>query len=197
MLNSLGYSCTFNLKQNDSHSMFCTVNCFWLSSISDKYIWPDSVAKRFQNRSISLEYTKRPKSSELLGALPLEPTPNYSHLASLATLRLFLIGPLKEKKKKKKRKKRFRGPCKNLSTAISQTQLCPIISKLSIKLNLPFSLQQAYFHAKIIIHVPFNLKQSDSHSIFCTVNCYDSDSSLASNMSQSDSPMMGEKGKIQ
>ena len=136
------------------------------------------------------------------GLLPLEPTPNYSHLASLATLRLFLIGPLKKKKKEKKRKekeKKERVPRalqesfnSNFSNAV-----CLIISKLSIKLNLPFSLQQAYFHAKIIIHVPFNLKQSDSHSIFCTANCYDSDSSLASNMSQSDRPMMGKKGKIQ
>ena len=52
--------------------------CFWLSSISDKYIWPHSAAKRFQNRSILL-YTKRPKSSEL----PVTPSPgSHSDLLS-------------------------------------------------------------------------------------------------------------------
>ena len=60
------HSTPLNLKQSDSHSIFCTVNCFWPSSMG-----PDSVAKRFQNRSILL-YTKRPKSSELPGA-PLPP----------------------------------------------------------------------------------------------------------------------------
>ena len=105
MLNSLRYSCTFNLKQNDSHSMFCRVNCFWLSSISDKYIWPDSVAKRFQNRSILLEYTKRPKSSELPGA---PPPGAHSELLSPRFARYaptFLNWSTQEKKEKEKKEK--------------------------------------------------------------------------------------------
>ena len=84
--------------------------------------------------------------------------------------------------------KKVRGPCKNLSTAIFQTQYVRFVPKLNIRLNLPFSLQQAYFHAKINIHVPFNLKQIDTHSLFCTANCpkcYDSDSSLTSTTCQS------------
>ena len=67
------------------------------------------------------------------GLLPLwEPTLIYSPFASLATLSLFLIvrAPLHFKKN------RFRGPCKNLSTAISQTQYVRFVPKLSIRLNL-------------------------------------------------------------
>ena len=160
MLNSLGYSCTFDLKQNDSHSMFCRVNCFWLSSISDKYIWPDSVAKRFQNRSILLEYTKRPKSSELPGAPPLGA---HSELFSPRYAPTFLNWSTQKKKKKKKRKKkekkkekkkrkkRFRGPCKNLSTAISQTQYVRLSQSWALSwiylplCNRPIFMQKSLF----------------------------------------------------
>ena len=179
----------FNLKQSDSHSMFCTVNCFWLCLFPTN-IRPDSVAKRFQNRSISLEYTKRPNNPlSFWGLLPLEPTPIYSPLASLATLWLFLIGRAPPSTPPKS----SASPAKIFQQQFLKRSMSDCL-KVDIKLNLPFSLQQTYFHAKVVIHIPF-LKQSDSHSIFYPVNCYDSDSSLASTTCHSPSVQKKKKKK--